>query len=138
MSNTPTSFLKRAVASYMTDHDAKRKYSAKEYEAVLTDVFKMLSEKVMDGYIIRPPFNLGEFSMKVIHDYKVSKKNGSVQRRALTNRYFKDYYFVNFSAGKHKCMIYYTFSMSREMRSKICDRLKEGGKIFAFEKERTR
>lgn len=110
-------FIRKVVQVFMTEKGAKRKHTSKEYEAMLNEVFSMLSDKIMEGYIIRPTYEMGEFCMGVVHNYTTSK-NPKVIAGVCKQRYYSDMYFVNFIAGKHKSMMYYTFRMSEEMRKR--------------------
>jgi hypothetical protein len=112
---------------------------------LVDELFSMLSEKILDGFVLKIPCDMGELSVASVHNYRFQEDHAGLKKRLrfqdmgcnyVDNREFvRDVYFIQWKTGGINALISYWWETAYEWRKKIFKRVKEGKKIFSYDKE---
>lgn len=107
---------------------------------MVMDLFKELEPLLFEGYVLKTPFECGEFSMACEPNY-YRKKIDYVKTRQRTDgkivmeTIYPEFYYIFWAPGELKWAIHYRFNHLKSMKSKISKMAKSGKKLIAFNKD---
>lgn len=120
--------------------------TAKQQEQMIYDIFEMLAPRMLDGFVMKLPYDLGSICLSVQYNYKYAPNNENKKkvdwkatmedpnhRRHYYSRQ-KQLHFLSWTPGDKNYLLMYHFSQCDEMKRRLDEVLSSGKKVFAYEK----
>lgn len=141
--------MPKAIEIYKMMSEERARYVKKskmltptQQREIIDRIFEAIADQLLDGYIMKFPFNLGELRLCTLHNYTFNPySHGAVDWaetrrtgvRQNHNKVIKDIYFPKWRCGKNKYVRHYNYTSNDDMRNRIRRRVESGVKPFAYD-----